>query len=199
MSNFKELWDYFNLIKNPELVSSRGKTHSGQILFQKSFQVAWIQLFLICVVYLIVKIRYYQTDMGEFKFTVNYIIDTGDDNSEPLGPQDFEYFQLNKMHPRLMQLTIGPSIYGVNWFRDLKLRIADIAEKYRNNYIYGVGINLYGAEKPDYLERSRMEPDVLMSSIWEIVKEQPVVDQKREIKVDRRGPSGLERRGSRLP
>lgn len=94
-------------------------------------------------------------------------------------------------HPRLMQLTIGPSIYGVNWFRDLKLRIADIAEEYQNTTIYGVGINLYGAEKPDYLEGSRMEPDVLMSSIWEIVKEQPGVDQEtarlRLIEEDLRG------------
>lgn len=77
-----------------------------------------------------------------------------------------------------MQLTIGPSIYGDNWFRDLKLRIADMADKYQNTYIYGVGINLYGAEKPDYFEGSLMEPDVLMNSIWEIVKEQPVMNQE---------------------
>ena len=125
------------------------------------------------MVYLIVRIRYYLTDMGEFKFTVNYIIDTGDDNSEPLTPQDFEYFRLNKRHPRLMQYTIGYSIYGINWYRDLKLRIADMAEKYQNTYIYGIGINLYGAEKPNYLDASRMEPEVVMNSVWDIVKEQP--------------------------
>lgn len=40
-------------------------------------------MFLLSLVYLLVKIRQYFTDKGDFKFTVNYLIDTGSENSEP--------------------------------------------------------------------------------------------------------------------
>ncbi|MCO5560144.1 hypothetical protein L7F22_013751 [Adiantum nelumboides] len=111
--------------------------------------------------------------MGEFKFTVNYIIDTGSENSEPLNPNDLEDFQLNKRHPRLMQLTVGPSIYGNNWYSELKQRLFDMAERYQDTYIYGIGLYLYAAKNPENFNVSDMDPEVIKNSIYEIVKEQP--------------------------
>ncbi|MCO5609071.1 hypothetical protein L7F22_063293 [Adiantum nelumboides] len=119
------------------------------------------------------KIRLCYTDMGEFKFTVNYIIDTGSENSEPLNPNDLEDFQLNKRHPRLMQLTVGPSIYGNNWYSELKQRLFDMAERYQDTYIYGIGLYLYAAKNPENFNVSDMDPEVIKNSIYEIVKEQP--------------------------
>lgn len=164
MTNSKELWSYFNLIKTSELVSSRGRIHSGLIMFKKPLKGGWVQLFLLSLVYLLVKIRQYFTDKGDFKFTVNYLIDTGSENSEPLTSKDLEYFKLNNRHPRLMQLTIGASIYGDDWYSDLKQRLYDMAERYQDTYIHGVGLHLYlyADANPDYPKASEMEPEALM-------------------------------------
>lgn len=72
-----------------------------------------------------------------------------------------------------MQLTIGASIYGDDWYSYLKPQLSDMAERYKETYIYGIGIHLYAAANPDYPKTSDMEPEALMNSVWEIVKEQP--------------------------
>lgn len=180
MKYFTELWDYLNLVKTFEQVCSKGRVHVGLIMFKKPLKGAWVQLFLCCIVSLIVKIRHYFTDMGAFKFTVNYIILTSSENSEPLTSEDLEYFKLNKRHPRLMQLTIGASICGDDWYSDLKHRLSDMAERYQDALIYGIGIHLYAAKNPDNLNVCDITPEALMNIVKEIVFEQPRKDIDRE-------------------
>lgn len=128
-------------------------------------------------VYSIQRIRL-STSTGDFKFTVNYIIDTCDMDSDPLTEKDVYSFWLNGRHPRLMQLTIGPSIGGDFWYKELKQRLALMVEKYQNTCIYGLGVTLYGPESTNstLTESTNSTLDVLpqeviKSSVWDIVEE----------------------------
>lgn len=167
MTNFKELWDYFQATKAYETITSSRKIHSGLILFNRRYRGAWYDLLLLTAVYLIQWIRL-STKTVDFKFTINYIIDI-DDNSDPLTDKDIYSFWVNGRHPRLTQLTIGSSISGDFWYDELKQRVALMVEKYESTCIHGLGIRLYGAECTKSTHEV-LPVEVMKNSVWDILK-----------------------------
>lgn len=167
MTNFKELWDYFQATKAYDTITSSRKIHSGLILFNKRYRGAWYDLLLLTAVYLIQCIRL-STNTVDFKFTINYIIDI-EDNSDPLTDKDIYSFWLNGRHPRLMQLTIGNSINGDFWYDELKQRVALMVERYESTCIHGLGIRLYGAECTKSTHEV-LPVEVMKNSVWDILK-----------------------------
>ena len=187
MKNFKEIWDYYQGIKVRERFSSKGKVNSGFVLYKKSFRGSWFELLLVTAVYLIQRIRL-STSKVDFKFTVNVIIDSCDTDKDPLTEKDIYSFWSNCRHPRLTQITIGTSICGDFWYKELKQRIASMVERYESTSIYGLGVTLYGPEST----KSTLEvlpQEVLKSSVWDIVKES--ADDNQSSPYDIEVPSAL--------
>ena len=46
-----------------------------------------------------------------------------------------------------------------------------MAERYQDNLMHGIGVNLYAAINLDFLKVNDMDPEALMNSVWEIVEE----------------------------
>ena len=162
------LWKYFSKTKSYEKISSIRNLISSFVLFKKSVPGTWVHLLLITSVYLIEKIRLIYSP-GTFQFTVSIIIDTDIIGDTTLSEKDLYYFWGNKRHPRLLQVTIGLSITGDNWYNELEQLIAEVSERYRNSLIYGLGVTLYGASS-DRSATESLSLNEMKNAVWSIVK-----------------------------
>ena len=166
-----------------ELIKQRGDVIIGNVLFRKMISIAWVEIIIIAAVYLISKIRIMYEIGTSFKFTVSLIIDTKGDEADKLTIDEIESFLDNtKTHPRLLRITIGTSIEGVNWFKELRLRIVQTAEKYPNCYIYGVGVNLYSPNSIDSIKCDDLSLSSMKKVVWKIIKPCDKRKEKNKLK-----------------
>lgn len=103
----------------------------------------------------------------ERKFTISYILDISPD-SEPLQQSDLESFALNRYHPRLLEITIGPAISGDYWLQSLSCNIMEMSERYTKARVYGLAINVYSVEGLQATQRVVISD--MKKLVWAVLK-----------------------------
>ncbi|KAH6556220.1 hypothetical protein KP509_1Z195900, partial [Ceratopteris richardii] len=129
----------------------------------------------------------------DLKFTFHYVIDTMPESDEDITTNDLDDLRRRlsgRQHHRLMPFTIGPSITGYNWLKDLKLRIAEMAEKYKDTHILGVGIHCYvSSPRVNYSSANDLvfdDPEVVKSRVLSILEsEEEDKEARRKAKPDK--------------